>query len=108
MSRTWDECTASASRRSARWAATDRGWLYAPAGQPGERMTLGHYLDYGPCDPHYAVDHDGCTVHAVSCVVPASDRPGHASAWCRDVAAARAWIEAQADRALHQEHQETP
>lgn len=91
----WDDHQAAASRRSNRWAATDRGWLFAehPA-DPAEHHAsftecLGHYLDYGPCSPRYASEHDGATFHAVSCVA-------RCSAWLPDAEAAKRWIESHA------------
>jgi hypothetical protein len=95
----WDEHTDKVSHRSPRWAATDRGWLFARRGADAT-TTLGHYLDYGPCGPHFAADHNGCTVHAVSCVTPSKARPGYESAWCASVADAKAWIEALAEAQL--------
>lgn len=87
----WDDHTDKVSRRSQRWAATDRGWLFAGRGEIA--ACLGHYLDYGPCSPRYAAEHAGATVHAVSCVT-------RKSAWCASVAAAKAWIEEQTVAAL--------
>jgi hypothetical protein len=88
---TWDDHTAKVATSSPRWASTDRGWLHS--GQPaayGVSGALGHYLDYGPCGPHYAEKHDGKTVHAVSCV-------SRRSQWCASVAEAKAWLEAESD-----------
>lgn len=93
----WKEHTSKASRRSAQWAATDRGWFFTrdvarTGGSPhAERSsgTIGHYLDYGPCGDHVAAKHGGRTVHAVACVTT------RRSAWCATVADAKAWIEAE-------------
>ena len=90
----WDEYSDKLSFHADGWASTDRGWLFAGRGE--RARTLGHYLDYGPCGPHYAADNDGCTVHAVSCMRPSETGYGYASAWCATVAAAKAWIEAHA------------
>ncbi len=76
----WDECTSSVSRRSNRWAATDRGWLF----RDGEKNSLGHYLDYASVTPVERRSPSG-TVHAV--VV------GGESRYCRDVAEAKRFIE---------------
>jgi len=55
----WDDYTAAASRRSNRWATTDRGWLFA-----GD-VCLGHYLDYGP--DHYRSPHEYCRDGSCNC-----------------------------------------
>jgi hypothetical protein len=85
----WDAHTRKALYESDRWAASDRGWLYATI-QPSSMsiqvtgttyVTLGHYLDYERDGKPY--------VHAVSCVTRESivvDTPEQA----------RSWIEAQA------------
>ncbi len=93
----WDVHEASASKRSNRWAATDRGWLFH-----GCRSALGHYLDYGPCT------HDGSdrspegNVHACAIGHHAHTTPDgrkvcqtHTteSRYFRTTLEARAWIE---------------
>ena len=83
----WDVHTAGVSRRSSRWAITDRGWLH----RDGERTALGHYLDYGPCGEHHRKRPDGA-VHAVVC---AEGLGCKASAWFKTPDEARAWIEAE-------------
>lgn len=83
----WDDYSAKAKKRSDRWAATDRGWFYAGTGD--SRITLGHYLDYGP--NHYrspeSREAQPGNVHAVSCT--------SGSHYFETVAQAKAWIEAQ-------------
>jgi hypothetical protein len=94
----WDIHEASASKRSKRWAVTDRGWLFHAC-----RTALGHYLDYGPC-PYSGADRspDG-NVHAV--IIPHSTHtnasgqkccqcgPTRDSRYFRTTSEARAWIE---------------
>lgn len=85
----WDAHTKAAPYESDRWAATDRGWLYAHI-QPSPMtihvtgctyVTLGHYLDYEREGRPY--------VHAVSCVTRESQVFGSPEE-------ARSWIEGQA------------
>lgn len=84
----WDAHLKSAPCESDRWAASDRGWLYATI-QPSPMsihvtgvtyVTLGHYLDYERKGRPY--------VHAVCCVT-------RESKVCETPEEARRWIESQ-------------
>lgn len=88
----WDDHTDKVSRRSAQWAASDRGWFFPVGGG----SAFGHYLDYGPCERHRLGEPDAecdrCnrrTVHAVSCVT-------RESRYFATVAEAKTWIEERA------------
>jgi hypothetical protein len=87
---TWVDCMKSARYESSRWAATDRGWLYAhvdaSAVTPQHDCTLGHYLDCAGLESYAGKDK---TVHAVSCANGTSDH-------FATVAEAKAWIESEA------------
>jgi hypothetical protein len=95
----WDVHEKRASKRSKRWAVSDRGWLFHGCG-----TALGHYLDYG------ANPHDGTprspqgNVHAIAIRhTPRKLPDGRTVCECTTVgsayhatpAAAMAWIEEQ-------------
>lgn len=90
----WDCYTSKVAHRSARWAASDRGWL-----REAEEC-LGHYLDYG--EDHYRSPHEYCgpgkcrcresqpgNIHAYSCVTSRAH-------YFPSIEEAKAWIEAEA------------
>jgi hypothetical protein len=80
----WDIHTDKVTRRSSRWAASDRGWLFAT----DSKTSLGYYLDYGYID-HHRERPEGAVL-AVVCGEAANRR-----VWCKTVADAQAWIEAE-------------
>jgi hypothetical protein len=95
----WSEYTEKVSRRSERWASSDRGWLFI-----GE-LSYGNYLDYGA--DHFRSSHDYCppgecrcrlsqpgNIHAVRFGRNADGQavPGE-SRYFETVADAKAWIE---------------
>ena len=94
MKATWHTHEANAPHRSARWAMSDRGWLFVGK----EELCRGHYLDYG--QDHYRSPHQYCcdTCH---CEL---SRPGKVHAVCvktkessyfQTVAQAKTWIESK-------------
>jgi hypothetical protein len=94
----WDCYERAAKFESARWAVTDRGWLFI-----GGHPSAGNYLDYGP--DHYRSGHEYCrgdctcrlsqpgNVHAVVY--------GIGSRYFETVDQAKAWIESEALRLRH-------
>lgn len=81
----WDDHTDKVSRRSNRWASTDRGWLF----RDDSDTSLGHYLDYGPSA------HDGSPRSAAGNVHACSVVTG-ASRYFVTYDAAKRWIESEA------------
>jgi len=93
----WEDYSAQASRRSNRWAASDRGWLF-----DGKReRSLGNYLDYGP--DHYRSPHEYCRPNACTCrasqpgnvhaIVYRGDQGATTCHYFETVEQAKAWIE---------------
>ncbi len=101
----FDSYSASAPHESDPWSSTDRGWLYdtfegvdsigvAYSGT----ITVGNYLDYGPC--RQGENQSEGWVHVVyhgRFVDPNKHpefwRPGvHKSRYCQTVDAAKAWL----------------
>ncbi len=91
----WDVHEKAAPVASDRWAASDRGWLFAeitPAPHScnvtgSTYVCLGHYLDYETANGERTADR---AVHAVSCVT-------RDSAYFATPESARAWIESEAN-----------
>ena len=90
----WDVHEKAAPYESDRWAASDRGWLYAeivPAPMTihvtgTTAVCLGHYLDYETANRERS---EGRAVHAVSCVT-------RDSGYFASPESARAWLESEA------------
>ena len=81
---TWDQYSPLFSRRSSRWAASDRGWLIV------DGAAVGNYLDYGP--DHLKSDSDAPgMIHCVSC--PQGPDGQRTSRYVETVAEACDWIE---------------
>lgn len=77
----WDTYTAAVKPRNARWASTDRGWLFV------DGHAVGNYLDYTPFRTPEQIAANGGAIHAVL-----TNKPG-SGAWLPTVEDAQKYIE---------------
>ena len=91
---TFDAYTDKVSRRSGRWATSDRGWMYPQ----GSDHCVGFYLAYDAI-PHYRKAYILAVVYDRK---DASNTCNQRHTACATVAEAQAWMIAQHPRGLQQ------